>query len=1421
VSAPQADGVLCAGTRLGRYVVLGEIGAGGTGVVYAAHDPELGRRVAVKLLRSPVREARLVREARALARLAHPNVVAVYDVGTLGERVFVAMELVEGATLRRWLEERPRAWREALDVLAEAGRGLAAAHAKGIVHRDVKPDNVIIGADGRVRVLDFGLVSDGAAPAGERAPEPASGGELAGRLTETGALMGTPAYMAPEQFRAEEADARTDQWSYCATLWEAVHGERPFRGATMRELAGAVTGGALHEPPRDRGVPGWLRRALARGLSVDRDARHPSMDALLAALDAGLAREQAMARLVGRRYERLPAVSVGAIAGGERAVDRLTGAVVTVVRVGPSSQDGEVESGARLALARAFRRLAVLRHPNLVSVLDFGLDQGGAPYFVLDHRGAGPEVASADRSRPGQLKLEQLVQLLRALAYLHRHGVTHGAIAPDAVLLAGERLGLVPLGAEVAKERASLAYTAPEVARGGAPSPAADLYSIGVLAYELLAFRHPFGGAPRAGEAPDLAAIEVEPRAAPVIARLLEADPAARYASAEDVIAALAEATSRPLAADTNETRESFLAAAPLVGRDGEVGRLHEALREAEEGRGSAWLVGGESGAGKSRLLDELRVLALAGGALVLRGQEEREGGSPYRLFRRVLRRLALLEGLDDLEAGVILPIVPDLASVLGRPVPPAPELDAPSMHARVVDVVERVLRRQGEPMVLLLEDLQWSRSDSLKLLQAIHPLAREAPLLIAATYRDDERPRLRDELPGMTPMDLGRLPEPAIADLAAAMIGEAGRRADLVALLGRETEGNAFFVVEVVRALAEEAGGLQAIGAAALPDKVLSGGIRHVVERRLRRAPEEARALLRTAAVIGRTIDPRLLAALAPEADLDAWVGRCVEASVLERTGDEARFAHDKLREGLLAEMGDDERRLVSGRVAGAIEQVYAGAPSLWAALSHHFGEAGDEAKEARYAALAGELGLQNGAWHEARKLLERALAIAGRSSAPPSEIARIQRGLAQLFYVERSFPEAHARAVAAIEAAGVTAPHRRFGRAFLVLFQVLVQALHLVLRGRGAAPTARRRDELSEASRAATILSQIFTYDNDHLGIVAASLVGLNTAERAGGTNILATATLGYIAGSAGLPRLSRTYFARVRDFQPGPGELGTLMDAQFYEGVFLLGQARLDEAEALNRRTMALAEQSGDGFHLRFAESFSGMYAYYRGSLAEAREWCGRSVDRIDPSVVGNAVLFACLEAPVLCALGRPGEAHERMMRHRPSLASLDHGSRVHWWGTLALVHVGLGDVDAAVEAADSSLRGLLSVRAQAPVVAPIFAGTAAAYLAGWKQAVERGGDEGPMIRRARRALRLSASWAAMYPLGRPQALLDRGRAERLRGREAAARRSFQRALEVAARLGLGLHEAEARRELQRSVAGGDAGAGARRATVSMPM
>jgi tetratricopeptide (TPR) repeat protein len=265
---------LVAGTVIGRYLVIEQIGAGGMGVVYAAIDLELDRKIAIKILRTDeanahrraVLEDRLIKEARAMAQLAHPTVVAVFEIGGFRDQMFLAMELVEGHTLARWLTAQPRSWREIVEAFAAAGQGLAAAHAAGLVHRDFKPANVLVGRDGRVRVTDFGLAQYGT-----------SG-------SPRGGVAGTPSYMAPEQFRGEPTDARTDQFNFCVALYRALYDQPPFAGSQLDELAAAVSTGRPAPPPAISRVPRWLGRIVVRGLAADPEDRYRSMDELLRAL---------------------------------------------------------------------------------------------------------------------------------------------------------------------------------------------------------------------------------------------------------------------------------------------------------------------------------------------------------------------------------------------------------------------------------------------------------------------------------------------------------------------------------------------------------------------------------------------------------------------------------------------------------------------------------------------------------------------------------------------------------------------------------------------------------------------------------------------------------------------------------------------------------------------------------------------------------------------------------------------------------------------------------------------------------------------------------------------------------------------------------------------------------------------------------
>lgn len=286
------------GREVGDYVLGPVIGSGGMGVIYSAIDAKLHRKVAIKVIRGQESAAftdyassRLVREAQTMARLSHPNVVTIYQVGTIDGQVYVAMEFIDGQTLTQWLETARPTWRQALDVMMQAGRGLEAAHAAGVIHRDFKPDNILIGRDGRVLVTDFGLARAGL---GLDVPPNGIGLPKDANLTQTGAIMGTPVYMSPEQHEGRSSDARSDQYSYCITLHEALYQQLPFAGESWDDLAVAKENCNITPAPSGTRVPRWLRSIIVRGLSTNPDERFPGMKDVLALIDAQRARRRSL-----------------------------------------------------------------------------------------------------------------------------------------------------------------------------------------------------------------------------------------------------------------------------------------------------------------------------------------------------------------------------------------------------------------------------------------------------------------------------------------------------------------------------------------------------------------------------------------------------------------------------------------------------------------------------------------------------------------------------------------------------------------------------------------------------------------------------------------------------------------------------------------------------------------------------------------------------------------------------------------------------------------------------------------------------------------------------------------------------------------------------------------------------------------------
>lgn len=338
VSSPELAEALTdepgpAGLTLGRYVLRAELGRGGFGRIYAAYDPQLMRNVAIKLLHHHAlheqAQRRLLREARAVARFTHPNVVVIHDVGTYapGDRpysidsidsidgaresptqaVFLVMELIEGPTLQTWLAEQTRPWPTVLEVFQQAAEGLAAAHVKGIVHRDFKPSNVMLDSNGVPRVLDFGLAAVDQDSVETKYPTREALAEAIAHsrtLSREGVIMGTPGYMAPEQLWGRPVTPAADQFAFCVSLYQAFYQQSPFAGDAVEDRAANMMAGAIQAPSADSTVPAPLLTVLQRGLAREPTERFPDMRALIDALSASAQRVTAPANVEARAYTR-------------------------------------------------------------------------------------------------------------------------------------------------------------------------------------------------------------------------------------------------------------------------------------------------------------------------------------------------------------------------------------------------------------------------------------------------------------------------------------------------------------------------------------------------------------------------------------------------------------------------------------------------------------------------------------------------------------------------------------------------------------------------------------------------------------------------------------------------------------------------------------------------------------------------------------------------------------------------------------------------------------------------------------------------------------------------------------------------------------------------------------------------------------
>jgi tetratricopeptide (TPR) repeat protein len=653
----------------------------------------------------------------------------------------------------------------------------------------------------------------------------------------------------------------------------------------------------------------------------------------------------------------------------------------------------------RAALTQEFRLLATLRHPNIVSVLDYGFDLEGSPFFTMEWLQESTHFSGERLDTYG--RLQRIVRLLRGLAYVHRRGLVHRDLKPGNVLITPEGdvkvvdFGLSIVSGLVENVSGTLHYIAPEVLKTEHIGPPADLFTVGVLLYRMFTNEFPFEGDNPSryifqvlNNPPLLPGEGLPLPLEPIIARLLEKQPEDRYPDARAVILAINEAMGTDFLVDTRATRESFIEAARFVGRDPELQELRRAMLMARDGIGATWLVSGESGVGKSRLVDELRVEALIHGLEVVTGQATQEGGSTLGLWFNIIRALLLTTSLPQNDLAILGALnIPELPAGV-------PDLPAEEMREQIILAVTRLIQNHSKPLLIVLEDLHWASEDSLNLLAHLSIQLASNRVMLVGTYRIEEAPEL--DIAGARNLTLSRLDDAAVSAMVGAILGKEAERQELIQALQGETEGNAFFLTEMVRALAEQVGELDAVKWAklvALPER-----IRAILQNRLRGLSEGTRKVLELAAVAGREINLDLLNTVS--AVSEAALVEAAEYYVTEWREGRWRFSHDKLRDQILLRLDADSRTGLHRQIAEGLEVLYAtesGFLKHVPTLALHWEAAGESDLARPYLLIAAQEAFRLAAYDEALGYIGRML-----EKTPPQNIsAEAAREFMDAYYI------------------------------------------------------------------------------------------------------------------------------------------------------------------------------------------------------------------------------------------------------------------------------------------------------------------------------------------------------------------------------------------------------------------------------------
>lgn len=738
-----------------------------------------------------------------------------------------------------------------------------------------------------------------------------------------------------------------------------------------------------------------------------------------------------------------------------RAHDRLAGrdvALKSMLRTGAhsnlSSDMGSVEGRikrsvensslgmwsrelARLTLIHEFRTLSSLRHPNIVAVLDYGVDASGMPYITEELVTSSRTLLKAMRDEPLLEKIRVLAQLLRALSFLHRRHITHCDLKPANILILSQgkeaEAKLIDFGLAqhlcdphgVGSVVGTPGYVAPELLAGVPSSASSDLFALGVTAAELVCGHTPFPGpADSLTQAPDLSPLSDSSALRKVLLGLLNPNPQLRYQSAAHVLQDLADFCGEPLAVETHATRGYLLQQTPLIGREPEILRLEQMLAAAQAGCGAFALVCGESGIGKSRLVEELRCHALVSGFLVVHAQAQGEDAYPLHLWRELLRALCVHSTVDDETEKTLRTQLPDLEQLLGRPLRSTLPVEPIGTPHRLASATVTLIERVTQPMLVILEDLQLADAASLELLHILTERLNLRSVLMIGTYRCGDRVSGARQFPNAQLLHLRPLGRSAQEALTAALIGTAANRADLRELIHRDAGGHPLFVKEVLRELLTEFGSVESLMCASIPNRVSSGGILAVIRQRIARMPVQFTELLTHTALAGRRLDLPLLNVVAQSqrVDLSSFISTGQELGILEHFDREWRFSHDLLHEEVCAALGTQHREKIHLALAYSLLTAYPGSIEHSSRLAFHFEVANRPVEAVRHHLRAAEHALQMDAAKTALDHVDRILQLLPDDAKPSITELSCQRLIAYANYLLARFHDC-VRALSAAE--------------------------------------------------------------------------------------------------------------------------------------------------------------------------------------------------------------------------------------------------------------------------------------------------------------------------------------------------------------------------------------------------------------------